>query len=396
MSLLRRKRKYHIFRTPRFSSFFKRNTDAVSFKGNRVILFRNGGEFFDALFKTLDEAARNICLEFYIIKDDRVGGEFADLLIAAAERGVEVCLLYDYFGCIDTPNSYFRRLEKGGVTCLPSNPPTFKRGIHWLDKRDHRKMAVIDEERAFLGGVNIAEEYAGFGECLNKWRDVGILTEGPAVEELQGLFWDSWEREGGIVPTGWRNSIHPVPEAGGDEVMIVSGGPHHNRSFIRGSFRMAIAGASASIKVLNPYFIPGPRIVRSLLRAVGRGVHVQLVLPTIIDVPLVKFVSRGFYAPLLKAGIEIFEREETVLHAKVMLIDDCWATIGSANLDLRSFHRNYEVNVIVDSADFGGQVAEMFADDLAKSRRITLDEHERRSWLARLLERLLTPLSRFL
>ncbi|KAF0217916.1 MAG: cardiolipin [Geobacteraceae bacterium] len=396
MSLLRRKRKYHIFRTPRFSRFFKRNTDAVSFKGNRVVLFRNGGEFFLALFRALGEAARNVCLEFYIIKDDRVGREFADCLLAAAERGVEVTLLYDYFGCIDTPNSYFRRLEKGGVSCLPFNPPTFKRGIHWLDKRDHRKMAIIDGERAFLGGLNIAEEYAGFGECLYKWRDVGIMIDGPAVEELRGLFWDSWQREGGMVPVEWRNSIHPVPEAGGDEVMIVSGGPHHNRSFIRGSFRMAIAGASASIKVMNPYFVPGPRIVRSLLRAVGRGVRVQLVLPAISDVPLVRLVSRGFYAPLLKAGIEIFEREGTMLHAKVMLIDDYWVTIGSANLDLRSFHRNYEVNVIVDSHDFGSQVADMFAADLAKSRRVTLDEHERRGWLERLLERLLTPLSRFL
>ncbi len=122
--------------------------------------------------------------------------------------------------------------------------------------------------------------------------------------------------------------------------MIVNGGPHHTRSLIRSAFRMAIAGAAESVKIVNPYFVPGPRVVRSLLRAAARGVRVQLILPAKNDVPLVRLVSRSYYTPLLKGGIEIFEREGTVLHAKVMLIDESWAVIGSANLDQRSFHRN--------------------------------------------------------
>ncbi len=395
MSLIRR-RKFAKFRTPRFFHLFRRNTEAAFSRDNRVELFGQGGEFFPALLKALQNATRYIHLEFYIVRDDCVGCAFAETLLAAAARGVEVSLLYDYIGCFDSPAAYFKRLERGGVCCLPFNPLSLRRGIAWFDKRDHRKLAVIDGMTAFVGGVNVGDEYAGYGESLEHWRDVGVRIDGPAVRELQKLFRQSWEEEGGRVPAGWHEPVLPPAEAGDAEVMIVNGGPHHTRSFIRSAFRMAIAGASESIKIENPYFIPGPRVVRSLLRAVARGVRVQLVLPAKSDVPLVRLVSRSYYASLLREGIEIYELEGTVLHAKVMLIDDNWAVVGSANLDQRSFHRNYEVNVIVDSADFGSQVAEIINKDLARSRRIELAEHERRGWLVRAGERICSPISWFL
>jgi cardiolipin synthase A/B len=396
MSLITRKRKYRFLRTPRFLQVFRRNTRTSFSRGNRVELFDQGGRFFPAVLQACREAQNHIHLEFYIIRDDCMGCTFAEALLNAVERGVEVYLIYDYMGCFDTPGSYFKRLEKGGVKCLPFNPPSFRRGIAWFDKRDHRKMAIIDGKSAFVGGINIGNEYAGFGDSLKQWRDAGMRIDGPAVNELQQLFRGSWADEGGIVPPGWAGEYPPVADKGDAEVLIVNGGPHHNRSLIRSAFRMAIAGASESVKIVNPYFVPGPRVVRSLLRAAGRGVRVQLILPAKNDVPLVRLVSRSYYAPLLKAGIEIFEREGTVLHAKVMLIDDSWAVIGSANLDQRSFHRNYEVNVIVDSPAFGRQVAEMFGEDLAKSRRIRIEEHERRGWLVRMLEWFAEPVSWFL
>lgn len=397
MSLLRRKRKYRVFRTPRFLDSFKRNTEASASRGNRVTLFSQGGEFLPAMLQALLAAERCIVLEFYIIRDDCTGRAFAETLLSAAGRGVKVLLLYDYVGCFDTAGSYFRRLEMGGVTCLPFNPPPFRNGVAWFDKRDHRKMAVIDGKTAFVGGLNIGDEYAGYGESPERWRDMGVRIDGPAAAGLQRVFVDSWLGEGGAADDlEWREDREPVEHGDGADVLIVSGGPHQNRSFIRGAFRMAIAGASEGVKVLNPYFLPGPRVVRSLLRAAGRGVRVQLVLPAKSDVPLVRLISRSYFAPLLRGGVEIFERQGTVLHAKVMLIDDYWAVIGSANLDHRSFHRNYEVNVIVDSREFGRQVAEMFAEDLARSRRIVLEEHERRGFFVRLLERCCWPISWFL
>lgn len=160
---------------------------------------------------------------------------------------------------------------------------------------------------------------------------------------------------------------------------------------------MAIASASDTITILTPYFVPGPMIIRSLLRAALRGVHVRIILPSISDVRIIRWASRAFFSPLLKAGIEMYVREGTVLHAKVMLIDRSWAVFGSANLDHRSFHRNYELNVIVDSPDFGLQVDDMIvARDLAKSRRITLEEHEARGLVGKMLELLCWPISRFL
>jgi len=308
---------------------------------------------------------------------------------------VKVSLLYDYIGSFDTPGAYFRRLERGGVLCRAFNPPPFSRGLAWFDRRDHRKIAVIDGSLAFAGGLNIGDEYTGFGDRPDRWRDVGVRLEGPTVGELRRLFCESWSGETGEFPDGCGGRVDPTP-AGDARVLIVSGGPHHTRSRIRDAFRMAIAGATNSIRIITPYFVPGPRLIRALLRATRRGVRVQLVLPGRIDVPLVQLASRSSYAALLRGGVEIFEREETVLHAKVMLVDDCWAVVGSANLDQRSFHRNYEVNVIVDSHAFGEQVVEMFGEDLARSRRIDLAEHERRGWRVRLLEKLVEPVRWFL
>ena len=396
MSLLRRKRKYQTFRTPRFFRWFRRNTEAVFSHGNRVQLFNSGAGLFSAMLKAFAAAERSICAEFYIIRNDLIGHAFADALLAAAARGVTVRLLYDYIGCFDTPGSYFRQLEKGGVSCVAFNPPPFRNGLAWFDRRDHRKMAVIDGAHAFVGGINIGEEYGGEGESLERWRDAGMGVDGPAARELQRLFLLTWQDESGKMDEcrldGTVSQHYPADAS----VMIVTGSPHHNRSFIRSAFMLAIAGASDTVRILTPYFVPGPRFVRSLLRAVRRGVRVQLVLPASNDVPLVRLVSRSYYASLLKAGIEIYEREGTVLHAKLMLIDDCWGVIGSANLDLRSFHRNYELNVIVDSHEFGRQLNEAIEEDLRRSKRIYLQEHERRGLMVRVMERIFAPASWFL
>lgn len=387
-------RKYLRPESVRFFHRFRRSTAANFSQGNLLALLKSGGDFFGELFAAIQQAQHSIYLEFYIVRADRTGQHLARLLHKAVERGVEVCLLYDYIGCFDTPASFFRSLTKNGILCIPFNPPPFRNGISWFDKRDHRKIAVIDCRVAFTGGMNIGDEYAG-GQKALYWRDLGIRIEGAAVQELRRLFCESWHSETS-APALCSVDIGCGPVSGKDEVAIVSGGPHHNRSRIRAAFRMAIGGAKTSIRIETPYFVPGPRFIRALLRAVKRGISVQLILPAKSDVPLVRLVNRSSYATLIKGGIEVYERGETILHGKVMLIDGRWSVIGSANLDQRSFHRNYEVNVIVSSSDFGKQVAEMFADDLQHSRQISLEEHERRGFMVRLLERLVTPVSWFL
>lgn len=383
-------------RTSESSRFFNRfrHSTANFSHGNSVALLRTGGDFFGELFAAIQQAAHSVYLEFYIVRADRTGKHLAGLLEKAAERGVEVCLLYDYMGCFDTPAAYFRKLENRGVNCTAFNPPPFRNGISWFDKRDHRKIAVIDSRVAFAGGLNIGDEYAGVGK-FHYWRDVGVRIEGDAVYELSRLFSESWHSESSSLPlSSYDIGVHAA--YGDDDLAIVSGGPHHNRSRIRDAFRMAIAGAVKSIKIETPYFVPGPTIIRALLRAARRGVKVELILPAKSDIPLVRVVNRSSYATLIKGGIEIFEREGTILHGKVMLIDGRWSVIGSANLDQRSFHRNFEVNVIVSSSDFGRQVNEMFCEDLLLSRRISLEEHEKRGVVVRVMEKMISLLNWFL
>lgn len=394
MSLIRPLRRFRRQRGARFFDRFRRNTAAEFTRGNSLALLRTGSDFFGELFAALEQATRSIYLEFYIIHDDRTGSRLAATLQTAALRGVEVCLLYDYVGCFDTPASYFRSLEKNGVKCVPFNPPPFRHGISWFDRRDHRKIVIVDNRVAFAGGMNVGDEYAGRDQAI-QWRDVGMRIEGGAVGSLFALFRESWHGESSL-PLREPLPGDFVTEYGEDDVAIVSGSPHHNRSRIRAAFRMAMAAATESILIQTPYFVPGPRFIRAMLRAVRGGVRVQLLLPARSDVPLVRLVNRSSYATLIRGGIEVYELLGTILHAKTMLIDGHWSVIGSANLDQRSFHRNYEVNVIVASHDFGRQVTEMFHDDLNCSRRISLEEHERRGILVRLLERLVAPVSWFL
>lgn len=389
------KRKQRAFKTLQALLRVTGTKQRVHWLGNRVQLYEHGGDFFTALFQQIATATTSIQAEFYIIKADSTGQQFARLLVEAAARGVGVALIYDYVGCYETPSSYFKQMERAGVRCLAFNVPAFSR-LHWLDRRDHRKMVIIDGHTAFLGGMNVGDAYAGFGENLEPWRDVGLCVQGPAVEEIQGLFGDTWRMESGDtlpVPASGRDI---VVASGDADVMIVNGAPHHTRSVIRSAFRLAMAGARRSIRIMTPYFLPGPRMVRALLRAHKMGVRVQMILPSISDVPLVKLISLAYLTPLVQAGIEVYERQDVILHAKVMLIDDTWVTLGSANLDHRSFHRNFEINVVVASHDFGIQVWRMFDEDLAKSRRVEVGEYEPNGWMERLLIWLLAPLRRFL
>ncbi|KAA0889830.1 phospholipase D-like domain-containing protein [Oryzomonas rubra] len=369
----------------------------VTYRRNRVVLHPDGPDFFQALFGAIRSAERYILLEYYLIRNDTTGSAFAAELLDAQQRGVPVFLIYDYIGCVETPSAYFRNLTQHGIKPISFNVPSFKRGIHWFDKRDHRKMAIIDGRRAFLGGFNIGDEYAGLVSSPVKFRDVGFSITGSAVHELERIFSETWQMERDEpprVPTGGRGPGAPRP--GRANVIIVSGGPHHRSSYIRNAFLAAITSASESVLIVTPYFVPGPRIIRSLLRAVRRGVRVRILLSAKSDVPLMRLVGRSYYTALLKVGIEICEVEREVLHAKVMLIDGERTVIGSANLDQRSFHRNFEINCIIDNNSFGKQIARMLEQDFRNSRAITLADHERRGKLSQLLEKLVNLFAWFL
>ena len=370
----------------------------VVYRRNQVMLFSNGKKFFSSLFAAIRSAEHFILLEYYLIRNDRTGSAIAAELAGAVQRGVRVLLIYDYIGCVETPSSYFRTLAKQGIVLIPFNVPSFRRGIRWFDRRDHRKMTVIDGTLAFLGGFNIGDEYAGVMARPQRFRDVGFSVRGSAVKELIDIFGEAWQMERGELPqippeVGGRLNVGEQGEA---NVAVISGGPHHRSSYIRNAFLVNIASASEELLIVSPYFVPGPRIIRSLLRAARRGVRVRLMLPARSDVGLVLLVGRSSYGTLLKGGVEIYELEREILHAKVMLVDGESTIIGSANLDQRSFHRNFEINGVIDSSLFGNQIRVMLENDFSASRRITLEGHEQRGLLTRVLEKLVNLFGWFL
>lgn len=369
----------------------------VTHRHNNVELFYGGKQFFEALLAAVRSAEQNLLLEYYIIHDDDIGSSLSNELIAAVQRGVTVKLIYDYIGCLDTPASYFKNLSKHGIRLLPFNVPSFKRGVYWFDKRDHRKMTIVDGKLAFLGGFNIGDEYAGRVVDKQSFRDLGFSIRGEAVGELEGIFYETWNSEqDDAEPVVVVRSRPSTRNSGDAAVNIISGGPRQRRSYIREAFQVNIASAAEEILIATPYFVPGPLIIRSLLRAVRRGVHVRLLLPARSDVPLMLLLGRSSYATLLRGGVEIFELEREILHAKVMLIDAERTVIGSANLDQRSFHRNFEINCLVDNVKFGGQIRSLLLEEIAGSRQVELDAHERRGLLTRMIERVVNLFGWFL
>lgn len=370
----------------------------VTHRHNLVELLPGGTQFFEALLTSIRSAENTIQLEYYLIHSDQIGTELARELSAAVQRGVKVKLIYDYIGCLETPSSYFKQLARQGIKLLPFNVPSFKRGVSWFDKRDHRKMTIIDGQLAFLGGFNIGDEYSGSVIGRRRFRDLGFSIRGEAVGELETIFRETWhlELDEPVKHLIRDHPRHPDLTAGDASVNIVSGGPSQRRSYIREAFQVNIASAAEEILIATPYFVPGPRIIRSLLRAVRRGVRVRLLLPARSDVPLVLLLGRSSYATLLKGGVEIFELEREILHAKVMLIDAERTVIGSANLDQRSFHRNFEINCLVDNVQFGGQIRALLLDEISASCPVELDVHEQRGVMIRVMERVVSLFGWFL
>ena len=391
----------HNKRFPRFVRLLKRLRPLelpVTHRHNRVELFQGGRQFFEALFAAIRSAEHTILLEYYLIHHDHIGAELSSELASAVQRGVTVKLIYDYFGCLDTPTSYFRNLSKQGVKLLPFNVPSYKRGFYGFDKRDHRKMTIVDGTLAFLGGFNIGDEYAGRVADKLNFRDLGFSIRGEAVGELESIFHETWngDRDESAVRVVAERPRHSGRTNGDAAVNIISGGPLQRRFYIREAFQVNIASAAEEILIATPYFVPGPRIIRSLLRAVRRGVRVRLLLPARSDVPLVLLLGRSSYATLLRGGVEIFELEREILHAKVMLIDAERTVIGSANLDQRSFHRNFEINCLVDNIQFGGQIRALLLEEINSSRPVDLNVHERRGLLIRIMERVVSLFGWFL
>lgn len=383
------------------------NQDSPLVLGNKVRLLQDGPNTYAAMFAAIRSARHSINLETYIFDSGKIGTEFADLLLAKQASGVRVNVIYDSVGCLDTPVEFFDRLRDGGIQVLEFNPinPANVRKREWLlNNRDHRKLLVVDGRIAFLGGINISESYSSgsfsrsskrkHGKSEAGWRDTQIQIEGPVVAELQKDFLATWARQKG-PPLPDKNYFPELVTEGDAIVRAIASEPSDKTgSPIYLTLLSAIDHAERFVHLTNAYFVPDPKLVRALTGAARRGVDVQLILPGKSDSWLVFHAGRSHYAELLDAGVRIYERRDTVLHAKTASIDGAWATVGSTNLDWRSYLLNDELNAVILGTDFSRQMEAMFDKDREASVQIDPKRWRRRSpwnhveeWVARRFER---------
>jgi cardiolipin synthase len=373
------------------------NADSPLVLGNRLTLLQDGPATYEAMFAVMREARDHIHLETYIFADDDVGQQFAGLLLEKQAAGVPVRLIYDSVGCLNTPRAFFERLRAGGIQVLEFNPvnPLASNQKAWrLNNRDHRKLLVVDGRIAFIGGINISESYSS-GSSIQLtgpkttdgagWRDTHLQIEGPVVAEFQKLFLDTWrKKKGPALATG---QLFPLLERQGNNIVRAFGSAAGDpRSLIYLTLLSAIQHAEQRSYITIAYFVPDPQLIAALTAAARRGVDVKLILPSHTDSWAVFHAGRSHYAALLQAGVHIYERRGAVMHAKTATIDGVWSTVGSTNLDWRSFLHNDEINASVLGRDFAAQLDAMFARDLAESNTIDLKQWERRSILLRLQE----------
>ncbi|TAN53505.1 MAG: cardiolipin synthase [Betaproteobacteria bacterium] len=364
--------------------------------GNEVVLLQDGPTTFQAMFAAIRNAKDHVNVETYTIDDDEIGNRFADALIEKQAQDVQVNLIYDSVGSINTPGEFFKRLTDRGVKVLqynPINPLTAKKG--WdVNQRDHRKLLIVDGQTAFLGGVNISSVYSGGSfaqrsttrpEAKAPWRDTHLQVDGPVVGEFQKLFLATWEKQKG-EPIAPRNYLPQIVSKGRQVVRAIGSSSDEPYTLMYATLISAIASAETSVYLTNAYFVPDPQLLAALKDAARRGVNVKIILPSYTDMWLVLHAGRSRYEELLSAGVKIYERRDALLHAKTAVIDGVWSTIGSTNLDWRSFLHNDEINAVILGQEFGVQMQAMFEKDLATSNPITLEQWAQRSIGARLKE----------
>ncbi len=374
--------------------------------GNKVTLLQDGAATYPAMFAAIRNARDSINLESYIIEDDETGKQFADLLLEQQARGIQVNVIHDSFGGINTPKAYFDRLAQGGVALLEFNPinPLAAKTPWLINNRDHRKLLVVDGRIAILGGINISSVYASgsvarrSGNAADSnvaWRDTDLQIEGPVVAELQKQFMQTWDKQHG-KPLAPRTYFPALTAQGHDIVRVIGSTPDDPYSLMYLTLISAIGNAEKQVYLTNAYFVPDPQLLRALTDAAARGVDVKLILPSHSDSEVVFQAGRAHYSTLLRAGVKIYERQGALLHSKTAYIDGVWSTVGSTNLDWRSFLDNDEINAVIIGREFAGQMQAMFAKDLAASKEIDPERWERRplsyrfkEWMARVWGRLL-------
>jgi len=359
--------------------------------GNRIEILLNGEQIFPAMLDTIRAAEKTITYAQYSYEDGPVALSIAEALADRCRAGVTANVLLDGFGTLQMPAEYSELMRRAGchvVSFRPLGPFTVLRA----NNRNHRRILVVDGRVGFTGGSGVGEQWMGNGRVEDHWRDTDVRIEGPVVEYLQGAFAENWLQATGVVLGGEEFFPRPVASRGNVYAQVVRSSPAGGSFGIYTTLLLAISSARRSIYITNPYFLLDDTMLDALSQAASRRVRVAVLVPGVIDHAIVRQAGRRQFGRLLKAGIEIYEYRPALLHAKTMVIDGVWATIGSTNLDNRSFALNDELNLVVYDAGVAQRLEQIFDDDLAYAKRIDYRDWRRRGIKARLLEILSIPL----
>ena len=362
--------------------------------GNQVKVLVDGPETYAALEASMRAARRYIDLETFIYGDDDIGQRFAALLAEKKREGVEVRVLYDSLGSMDTPHDFFDGLRSQGIEVRefrPMNP--VKNPLIWnIQNRDHRKIVVVDGKTGFTGGINIDSTYLSASTSRpgpkrglkDGWRDTHVRIDGPAVAQLQQLFAESWKTAGGNPnDVGDAGTIQP---AGRTLVTIVGNSSDSDDRSLYGTYLAAFSCASRRLWITHAYFAPNEDLLTAMTDAAQRGVDVRLIVPSFTDSSIVLNATQATYTRLLKSGVKIYELKDALLHAKSVVIDGSVSIVGSANLDMRSFLHNEEANAVVIDRDVGQRMEQVFEKDQTAARPVELARWEQRSTWQRVKE----------
>lgn len=371
------------------------NSKALLTEYNEVEIQQNGKEAFDSIIEALNTAESSIHIEFYIVSDDVIGNRIKDILIAKAKAGVEVRLVFDDVGSWSLPKKFIKSLIDAGVQVYPFMEVKFPLFTSKVNYRNHRKIIVVDGKVGFIGGMNIADRYIVGSKELGPWRDTMLKLKGDAVNSLQVIFLVDWYFVTGqdisdkkiYFPKHDITTHHPI--------QITACGPDSDWASIMQAFFLAITKAKHHIYVASPYFIPNESILTALKTASLSGVDVRIMLPGKSDSTVVYWSSLSYISELIEAGIKVYLYQNGFNHSKILMIDTSFSSVGSANMDIRSFEDNFEVAAIIYDKQITSQLEESFLNDLSKSMYVTADEWELRSRKNNLKEsvaRLFSPL----
>lgn len=358
-------------------------TQGTVVDGNAVSIVQNG-DYFDVLFRDIDEARSTIDIETFLAKRGEITRRLAELLAHKARQGVNVRLMLDASGGRRFGVESIQQMIDAGCRVVKYHPYIVS-NIGRFNNRTHRKIIVLDGKIAYIGGHCFTDDWLGKAEDKKHFRDLSVRVEGPVVAQFQGAFTDNWIEETGEVLGG--NTYFPQLERRGNvPAQVVHVSPAGNPSTVKVLHYLAVASATRSITMQNPYFLPDPEIRAVFVDAIRRGVEVRVMLPSAeaSDLPVVQHASHHHYGSLLEAGIRIFEYQRTLLHQKVLTVDRCWAIIASANFDDRSFEINDEVALVVYDERLAQQLEQIFEDDLKDCEERRVDDWKRRSLVHRL------------